>query len=179
MQAEALKGQPNVKGKSKEVDIKNWAVAASHVPWNWLNFIVPILSPLRNMTWPWKTAKIKKHVWYTLQTHAGFKLLKQRCSLSFKVSSAEKKKKSSVQLNLCTVLSWYRSIGRKRASPWLTPHPVWLELAEIDLFIGANKMILGPIHLLISSEQHQVSKAAWFKCVSSLSPASTQVSDSV
>lgn len=83
--------------------------------------------------------------------------------------NSSSKKKSLVQLNLCTVLSRYWSVGRQRAESRLLHilHLIWLEVAKIDLFIEVNKIIFGPIHLLISLEQHQISETARFKCVCS------------
>lgn len=137
--------------------------------------MVPIRSPFLNMTWPWRDRKTKNIICVFNLTHSihnlGAKnilLCCRRCSISSTVSF-RREKRSLVQLNLCTVLSRYWSVGRQRAESRLLHilHLIWLEEAKIDLFIEVNKIIFEPIHLLISLEQHQISIAAWFKCVCS------------
>lgn len=66
----------NLRRKSRQLNLRSRGVVVSHIPWNWLNFIVPILSPFRNMTWPWGEGKtktcisnIKQHIKNTYSTH--------------------------------------------------------------------------------------------------------------
>lgn len=114
------------------------------------------------MTWPWKEEKtnvsLNKHIPYASNIFCW-----RRCSIRSIVNFCrEKDKRSLVQQNLCIVLFRYWSVGKQRAESRLLHilHLIWSEVAKIDLFIEVNKIIFSPIHLLISLEQHQISKAA-------------------
>lgn len=75
------------------------------------------------------------------------------------------------------ILECWQAKGRVSARHIL--HLIWLDVAKIDLFIGVNKIILGPVYLLITSEHHQISKTAQFKWVCLHNNSTTLGSDSI